>query len=269
MGTMIQGYKLSEDDFRGSKFKNVSNELKGNNDLLSVTQPDIIREIHSQFLDAGADMIETNTFNANPISQEDYLLQDQAYELNVASAKVAREAADAFTKKNPDKPRFVAGAIGPTNKTLSLSPDVEDPGYRAITFDQLAKAYDEQIRGLVDGGADLLLIETIFDTLNAKAAIYAIHKYAEETGNRLPVMISGTIVDQSGRTLSGQTTEAFWISVSHTRNLLSVGLNCSLGSKEMRPYIEELANIADCHTSLYPNAGLPDEMGEYNETPEF
>ncbi|MGK7369758.1 MAG: methionine synthase, partial [Candidatus Halalkalibacterium sp. M3_1C_030] len=217
---------------------------------------------------AGSDIIETNTFNGTSISQADYQMEDLAYELNKVSAENAREVADRFTQKNPDKPRFVAGAIGPTNKTLSLSPDVEDPGYRAITFDQLAKAYDEQIRGLVDGGADLLLIETIFDTLNAKAAIYAIHKYTEETGNQLPVMISGTIVDQSGRTLSGQTTEAFWISVSHTKNLLSVGLNCSLGSDQMRPYIEELANHATCFTSLYPNAGLPDEMGEYNESPE-
>src|SRR6056297_1505806 len=234
MGTMIQGYKLSEDDFRGSKFKNVSNELKGNNDLLSVTQPDIIREIHSQFLDAGADMIETNTFNANPISQEDYLLQDQAYELNVASAKVAREAADAFTKKNPDKPRFVAGAVGPTNKTLSLSPDVENPGFRALTFDELVECYTVQIKGLVDGGVDMLLVETVFDTLNCKAAIYAIHKYTRKIGRQIPIMISGTIVDQSGRTLSGQTTEAFCLSVKHANPLLSVGLNCALGSKQMR-----------------------------------
>ncbi|HKL19626.1 MAG TPA: methionine synthase [Halalkalibaculum sp.] len=269
MGTMIQSYKLSEEDYRGDRFKNYESDLKGNNDLLSITQPQIIKEIHSEFLEAGSDIIETNTFNGTSISQADYHLEDLAYELNKVSAQNAREVADEFTGKNPDKPRFVAGAIGPTNKTLSLSPDVEDPGYRAITFDQLAKAYDEQIRGLVDGGADLLLIETIFDTLNAKAAIYAIHKYAEETGNRLPVMISGTIVDQSGRTLSGQTTEAFWISVSHTRNLLSVGLNCSLGSNQMRPYIEELSNHATCFTSLYPNAGLPDEMGEYNESPDF
>jgi len=269
MGTMIQGYKLSEDDFRGSKFQNVDNELKGNNDLLSVTQPDIIREIHSQFLDAGADMIETNTFNANPISQEDYHLQDQAYELNVASAKVAREAADAFTKKNPDKPRFVAGAVGPTNKTLSLSPDVENPGYRAITFDALADAYEEQIRGLVDGGVDTLLIETVFDMLNCKAAIYAAHRHMRKIGRQLPVMISGTIVDQSGRTLSGQTTEAFWTSVQHANPLLSIGLNCALGSSQMRPYIQELSKHANCFTSLYPNAGLPNEMGEYDESPNY
>ncbi len=270
MGTMIQDHNLSEDDYRGERFTNFDKaDLQGNNDLLSLTQPEIIKDIHSQFLAAGSDIIETNTFNSTSISQADYEMQDLAYELNVAAAQNAREVADEFTQQNPDKPRFVAGAIGPTNKTLSLSPDVEDPGYRAITFDQLKEAYSEQIQGLVDGGADILLVETIFDTLNAKAAIYAIHKYQEESGDEIPVMISGTIVDQSGRTLSGQTTEAFWISISHTRNLLSVGLNCSLGSKQMRPYIEELANIADCHTSLYPNAGLPDEMGEYNETPEF
>ncbi|WP_069130826.1 methionine synthase [Rhodohalobacter halophilus] len=269
MGTMIQGYKLTEEDFRGEKFKPAENELKGNNDLLSITQPDIIREIHSQFLNAGADMIETNTFNANPISQEDYLLQDMAYELNLASARVAREAADAFTKKNPDKPRFVAGAVGPTNKTLSLSPDVENPGYRAITFDTLADAYEEQIRGLVDGGVDTLLIETVFDTLNCKAAIYAAHRHMRKIGRQLPIMISGTIVDQSGRTLSGQTTEAFWNSVQHANPLLSIGLNCALGSSQMRPYIQELSKHASCFTSLYPNAGLPNEMGEYNESPNY
>jgi len=269
MGTMIQSYNLTEADYRGDRFKDYDSDLQGNNDLLSLTQPQIIKEIHSDFLEAGSDIIETNTFNGTSISQADYQMEDLAYELNKVSAENAREVAERFTDENPDKPRFVAGAIGPTNKTLSLSPDVEDPGYRAITFDQLAAAYTEQINGLVDGGVDMLLIETIFDTLNAKAAIYAIHKFNEETGKELPVMISGTIVDQSGRTLSGQTTEAFWISVSHTKNLLSVGLNCSLGSKQMRPYIEELSDNATCFTSLYPNAGLPDEMGEYNETPEF
>ncbi|MDX1638333.1 MAG: homocysteine S-methyltransferase family protein, partial [Balneolaceae bacterium] len=269
MGTMIQGYDLGEDDFRSDRFADVDEDLQGNNELLSLTRPDIIKKIHGQFLEAGSDIIETNTFSANRISQADYNLSDLAYELNVASARNAREVADRFTEQNPDKPRFVAGAIGPTNKTLSLSPDVEDPGYRDISFDELVEAYGEQIRGLDDGGVDLLLVETIFDTLNAKAAIYAIHKHEEQTGRAFPVMISGTIVDQSGRTLSGQTTEAFWISVLHTRNLLSVGLNCSLGSKQMRPYIEELAEIADSHTSLYPTAGLPDEMGEYNESPEF
>ncbi|WP_234567248.1 methionine synthase [Rhodohalobacter sp. 614A] len=269
MGTMIQQYKLSEKDYRGTQFADSSDDQKGNNDLLSITQPDIIREIHSNFLSAGADIIETNTFNANPISQADYSLQDSTYALNLASATIAREAADSFTKQNPDKPRFVAGALGPTNKTLSLSPDVEDPGFRAITFDALVDAYTEQIRGLVDGGVDTLLIETVFDTLNCKAAIYAVHNYCRNIDREIPIMISGTIVDQSGRTLSGQTTEAFWISVSHANPLLSIGLNCALGSKQMRPYIQELSSHASCFTSLYPNAGLPDEMGEYNETPDF
>ena len=269
MGTMIQKYRLDEKDFRGDRFINIEDDLKGNNDLLSITQPDIIRKIHSKFLEAGADILETNTFNANPISQEDYNLQDLSYELNIASAKLAREAADEFTKRNPDKPRFVAGAIGPTNKTLSLSPDVEDPGFRSITFDILADAYTEQIRGLVDGGVDTLLVETVFDTLNCKAAIYAIHRYSRKIGKKIPIMISGTIVDQSGRTLSGQTTEAFWISVQHANPLLSIGLNCALGSKQMRPYIQDLSKNATCFTSLYPNAGLPDEMGEYGESPDF
>lgn len=269
MGTMIQEYNLSEEDFRGKQFSGFEHDLKGNNDLLCLTQPDIIRTIHEDFLEAGADILETNTFNANPISQEDYHLGDQAYAINCAAAGIARKAAEKFTKQNPDKPRYVAGAIGPTNKTLSISPDVEDPGYRAITFDQLADAYTEQIKGLVEGGVDMLLIETIFDTLNAKAAIFAIHQHARKTGKKLPIMISGTIVDQSGRTLSGQTTEAFWLSVSHASPLLSVGLNCSLGSSEMRPYISELSRNATAYTSLYPNAGLPDEMGEYNETPDF
>ncbi len=269
MGTMIQDFKLSEEDFRGDRFKDNEYELKGNNDLLCLTSPHIIQNIHEQFLEAGSDILETNTFNANPISQDDYHLSELSYEINVAAASVARKAADRYTKLTPEKPRFVAGAIGPTNKTLSLSPDVEDPAYRAIRFDELVSAYDVQIRGLVDGGADLLLVETIFDTLNAKAAIYAIHQHARRTGKKLPIMISGTIVDQSGRTLSGQTTEAFWISVSHANPLLTVGLNCSLGSDQMRPYISELSRIASCYTSLYPNAGLPDEMGEYNESPEF
>jgi 5-methyltetrahydrofolate--homocysteine methyltransferase len=269
MGTMIQDYRLDEEAYRGERFKDANQQLQGNNDLLTLTQPEIINEIHSSFLEAGADIIETNTFNATSVSQSDYGTESLAYELNKQAAQNAREVADSFTEQTPEKPRLVAGAIGPTNKTLSLSPDVEDPGYRAITFDQLAKAYGEQIRGLAAGDVDMLLVETIFDTLNAKAAVYAIHKHGEETGQHLPVMISGTIVDQSGRTLSGQITEAFWISLSHTKNLLSVGLNCSLGSKQMRPYIEELSKHASCFTSLYPNAGLPDEMGEYNETPEF
>ncbi|MEX0994454.1 MAG: methionine synthase [Balneolaceae bacterium] len=269
MGTMIQQYKLSEEDFRGKKFSGFDYDLQGNNDLLCLTQPDVIRQIHEDFLKAGADILETNTFNANPISQDDYHLGDQSYEINHAAAQIARKAADKYTEQTPEKPRFVAGAIGPTNKTLSISPDVEDPGYRDITFDQLAEAYTAQIKGLVEGGVDMLLIETIFDTLNAKAAIFAIHQHARKTGKNLPIMISGTIVDQSGRTLSGQTTEAFWVSVSHASPLLSVGLNCSLGSKEMRPYISDLSRNANAYTSLYPNAGLPDEMGEYNETPGF
>lgn len=269
MGTMIQGYNLSEEDFRGKRFYDFSDDLKGNNDLLSITRPDIIRDIHSEFLAAGADILETNTFSANPISQDDYNLSEITYELNIASAKVAREAAEEFTKKTPDRPRFVAGAVGPTNKTLSLSPDVEDPGFRATTFDELALAYSEQIRGLVDGGVDVLLIETVFDTLNCKAAIYAAHQYCRKIQKRIPIMISGTIVDQSGRTLSGQTTEAFWNSVQHASPLLSIGLNCALGSKQMRPYIQELSSHASCFTSLYPNAGLPNEMGEYDESPEF
>ena len=269
MGTMIQGYKLSEEDFRGAQFADTEDDLKGNNDLLCITQPQIIREIHAKFLSAGADIIETNTFNANPISQDDYNLGHITYELNLAAAKVAREAADEATRQNPDKPRFVAGAIGPTNKTLSLSPDVEDPGFRATTFDELASAYTEQIRGLVDGGVDTLLVETVFDTLNCKAAIYAIHEYCRKIKKNIPIQISGTIVDQSGRTLSGQTTEAFWISVQHANPLLSIGLNCALGSKQMRPYIQELSKHASCFTSLYPNAGLPDEMGEYNESADF
>ncbi|REL24889.1 methionine synthase [Rhodohalobacter sp. SW132] len=269
MGTMIQNYSLTENDFRGKILKDFDHVLKGNNDLLSLTQPDIIREIHSNFLSAGADILETNTFNANPISQADYHLEDKSYDLNVASAKVAREAADKFTQQNPDKPRFVAGAIGPTNKTLSLSPDVEDPGYRALTFEELVECYTVQIKGLIDGGVDALLVETVFDTLNCKAAIYAIHQYTRKIGKQLPIMISGTIVDQSGRTLSGQTTEAFWLSIKHANPLLSVGLNCALGSKQMRPFIKELAQNATCFTSLYPNAGLPDEMGEYGESPDY
>ena len=269
MGTMIQRHKLTEEDYRGERFKDYEHDLQGNNDLLSLTQPDIIKQIHRDFMEAGADIIETNTFNSTAISMADYHMEDLVYELNVAAAKNAREIADAMTRENTDKPRFVAGAIGPTNKTLSLSPDVNDPGYREVTFDQMVENYAEQIQGLADGGVDLLLIETVFDTLNCKAAIYAIHKYSEQAGHELPVMISGTIVDQSGRTLSGQTTEAFWISIAHTKNLLSVGLNCALGSKEMRPYIEELSEKADCFTSLYPNAGLPNELGEYDESARF
>lgn len=267
MGTMIQRYKLEEKDYRGDRFKDWHCDVKGNNDLLSITRPDIIEAIHKQYLDAGADIIETNTFSSTVIAQADYDMQSIAYELNVASAQVARKAADEYTAKDPNKPRFVAGAIGPLNKTLSLSPDVNNPGFRAVTFDEVVAAYTEQIKGLVDGGADILLIETIFDTLNAKAAIYSIKNYFRSIGQpELPIMISGTITDASGRTLSGQTLEAFYISVSHAKPL-SIGLNCALGAKEMRPHIEELSQIAACYTSAYPNAGLPNAFGEYDEQP--
>jgi len=267
MGTMIQSYKLSEEDFRADRFKDHPHDLKGDNDLLSITQPKVIKEIHRTYFEAGADIIETNTFNANSISQGDYKLEHLAYELNYQSAKIAVEVAEEFRKKQPDKPRFVAGALGPTNRTLSLSPNVNDPGYRAVTFDYMMKTYYEQTKGLVDGGVDILLIETIYDTLNGKAAIYAIQEYLNQTNKKIPIMISGTIVDLSGRTLSGQTTAAFWVSVSHSKNILSVGLNCSLGAKQMRPFIEELSNIVPHYISIYPNAGLPNEMGEYDETP--
>src|SRR5687767_940187 len=249
MGTMIQRHKPDEAAYRGERFKDWHKDVKGNNDLLSITQSQIIEGIHKEYLEAGADIIETNTFSSTTIAMADYDMQSLAYELNVASAKVARKAADEYTAKNPAKPRFVAGAIGPLNKTLSLSPDVNNPGYRAVTFDEVAAAYYEQIKGLVDGGVDILLVETIFDTLNAKAAIYSIKKYFRNTNQpELPVMISGTITDASGRTLSGQTLEAFYISVSHAKPL-SIGLNCALGAKEMRPHIEELSQLAGCYTS--------------------
>ncbi|HKJ81481.1 MAG TPA: methionine synthase, partial [Ignavibacteriaceae bacterium] len=267
MGTMIQRHKLEEKDFRGEQLIDHPSDLKGNNDLLSITQPEIIKNIYREYLKAGADIIETNTFSGTSIAQADYKTEEFVYEINYQAARLAKEAAKEFTEKNPDKPRFVAGALGPTNKTLSLSPNVNDPGYRATTFEKMSDAYYEQTKGLVEGGADVLLIETIFDTLNAKSAIFAVEEYMNDTGKEIPVMISGTIVDQSGRTLSGQTTEAFWISISHTKNLLAVGLNCSLGAKQMRPFIEELSNIANCFVSIYPNAGLPNEMGEYDETP--
>lgn len=270
MGTMIQQYKLDEKDYRGKRFNEWHKDVKGNNDLLSVTQPQIIQAIHKAYLEAGADIIETNTFSSTSIAQADYEMQSLAYELNVAAAKCARKAIEKFTKdgKETNNCKFIAGAIGPLNKTLSLSPDVNNPGFRTVTFDEVANAYYEQISGLVDGGVDLLLIETIFDTLNAKAAIYAIKKYFRDTKKpELPIMISGTITDASGRTLSGQTLEAFYISVSHA-NPLSVGLNCALGAKEMRPHIEELSQIASCYTSAYPNAGLPNAFGEYDEQPE-
>lgn len=271
MGTMIQRYKLTEEDFRTPELAQHPKPLKGNNDLLSLSRPDIIKSIHSAYLEVGADIIETNTFSGTSIAQEDYGLAHLAYQINFQSAKIAREVADEFTAKSPDKPRFVAGALGPTNRTASISPDVNDPGYRAITFDQLAEAYKEQVRGLLDGGSDILLVETIFDTLNAKAALYAIQEVFEERNIPLdpreggvPIMISGTITDASGRTLSGQTTEAFLISVSHVP-LFSVGLNCSLGAKELRPYLKVLADNAPFLVSAYPNAGLPNEFGQYDQ----
>ncbi|NNV55576.1 homocysteine S-methyltransferase family protein [Limnovirga soli] len=269
MGTMIQRHKLSEADYRGARFANWHCDVKGNNDLLSITQPEIIKGIHKQYLEAGADIIETNTFSSTVIAQADYDMQALAYELNVASARCAREAITEFLSSpiaNGRDTAYVAGAIGPLNKTLSLSPDVNNPGYRAVTFDEVVSAYYEQIRGLVDGGVDLLLIETIFDTLNAKAAIYAIKQFFADTNKELPIMISGTITDASGRTLSGQTLEAFYISVMHAKPL-SIGLNCALGAAEMRSHIEELSSIAACYTSAYPNAGLPNAMGEYDEQP--
>lgn len=268
-GTMIQKHKLSEEDFRGKIFQKHISDLKGNNDILCLTQPDIISNIHREYLEAGADIIETNTFNANKISQSDYKTEDFTYDINYYAASLAKKQAKIITEENPDKPRFVAGALGPTNQTLSMSPDVNNPGYRTITFDYLAETYYEQISGLVAGGADIILIETIFDTLNAKAAIYAASDFFEKNSINLPVMISGTIVDKSGRTLSGQMLDAFLISISHTPNLLSVGLNCSLGSPDMRPYIKEIAEKVNVFTSLYPNAGLPNEFGEYDESPEF
>ena len=262
MGTMIQRHKLEEADYRGTRFKDWHSDVKGNNDLLSITQPEIIIAIHLQYLNAGADIVETNTFSSTSIAQADYDMQSLAYELNVASAKCAKEAV-----KQSGKSAWIAGAIGPLNKTLSLSPDVNNPGFRAVTFDEVAASYTEQIKGLVDGGVDIILIETIFDTLNAKAAIYATKNYFRNNNlPELPIMISGTITDASGRTLSGQTLEAFYTSIAHA-NPLSVGLNCALGAQEMRPHIEELSQIASCFTSAYPNAGLPNAFGEYDEQP--
>ncbi|HSU28895.1 MAG TPA: homocysteine S-methyltransferase family protein [Chitinophagaceae bacterium] len=276
MGTMIQQHKLKEEDYRGDRFADWPSDLKGNNDLLSITRPDIIKDIHLQYLAAGADIIETNTFNAQRISLADYHMEELAYEMNLCAARVAKEAVLEFLASPLGGGRegvWVAGALGPMNKTLSLSPDVNNPGYRAMTFDDAVEAYYEQVKGLVEGGVDLLLVETIFDTLNAKAAIYAIKKYFRENnsplqgGGGVPVMISGTITDASGRTLSGQTLEAFYTSVMHAHPI-SIGLNCALGAKEMRPHIEELSQLATCYVSAYPNAGLPNPMGEYDEQPE-
>ena len=267
MGTMIQEYKFTEEDFRGEQFKDHALPLKGNNDLLSITQPHAIAEIHRKYLAVGADIIETNTFSATSIAMEDYKLEHLAYQLNYQSAKLAKAAAEEYTAKTPDKPRFVAGALGPTNKTASLSPDVNKPEYRAITFDDLRKAYKEQVEGLVDGGVDMVLVETIFDTLNAKAALFAIDEVKEERNIELPIMVSGTITDASGRTLSGQTVEAFLISMSHIP-LLSVGFNCALGAEQLQPYLKRLSNNTNFYTSAYPNAGLPNAFGEYDQTPE-
>ena len=267
MGTMIQRYKLDEAGYRGARFRDHPRDLKGNNDLLVLTQPHIISEIHNAYLEVGADIIETNTFNAQAISQSDYGLEAIAYELNVAAGKLARDTSDAFTKKTPDKPRFVAGAIGPTNRTASISPDVNNPGFRNVSFDALVDAYGTQARGLVEGGVDILLIETVFDTLNAKAAGFAVEQAFDELGVELPLMLSDTITDLSGRNLSGQTPEAFWYSLKHL-NPFSVGMNCSFGAEQLRPSVDEISHVADTLVSVYPNAGLPNEMGEYDETPE-
>jgi 5-methyltetrahydrofolate--homocysteine methyltransferase len=268
MGTMIQRHKPTEATYRGERFKDWHIDLKNNSDILNLTQPGIIEGIHREYLEAGADIIETNTFASTVVPQADFELEPFVYEMGFEGARLARKAADDYTRKDPSKPRFVAGALGPMNKTLSLSPDVNNPGFRSVTFEIVSEAYYEQVKAMVDGGVDLLLIETIFDTLNAKAAIYAIKKYFRDTKQKeLPVMISGTITDASGRTLSGQTLEAFYVSVMHARPL-SVGLNCALGAAEMRSHVEELSQIAACHTSAYPNAGLPNAMGEYDEQPE-
>jgi 5-methyltetrahydrofolate--homocysteine methyltransferase len=265
MGTMIQKHRLTEEQYRGERFKDYLHPVKGNNDLLSITQPQIIAEIHSQFLSAGADIIETNTFNSNSISMEDYHMVDLVEELNRESIRIAKGCAEEWSTE--DKPRFVAGSIGPTNKTLSLSPDVNNPGFRSVSFEDLRRCYYQQAKVMIEEGVDLLLVETVFDTLNCKAALFAISELKEELGSDIPVMVSGTITDASGRTLSGQTVESFWISISHA-DLLSVGLNCALGASQMRPYIEELSRVSDSYISCYPNAGLPNEFGEYDDTPE-
>jgi 5-methyltetrahydrofolate--homocysteine methyltransferase len=267
MGTMLQQYKFTEADFRGERFKDYPTPLQGNNDLLSITQPEAIKTIHAKYFEAGADIVETNTFSGTTIAMADYQMENLVYELNYESAKIAREVADEFTKREPNKPRFVAGSIGPTNKTASMSPDVNDPGFRAVTFDDLRIAYKQQVEALIDGGVDVLLVETVFDTLNAKAALFAIEEIKEERNLDIPVMLSGTITDASGRTLSGQTAEAFLISVSHIP-LLSVGFNCALGAHLLQPHLEAIANKTDFAISAHPNAGLPNAFGEYDETPE-
>ena len=267
MGTMLQAYKFSEEDFRGERFKEYPIPLQGNNDLLSITQPEAIKTIHGKYFEAGADIIETNTFSGTTIAMADYQMEDLVYELNYQSAKIAKEVAEEYTAREPNKPRFVAGAIGPTNRTASMSPDVNDPGYRAITFDELRIAYKQQVEALIDGGVDILLVETVFDTLNAKAALFAIEEVKEERNIEIPTMLSGTITDASGRTLSGQTAEAFLISVSHIP-LLSVGFNCALGANLLQPHLESISNKTDFAVSAHPNAGLPNAFGEYDETPE-
>ena len=266
MGTMLQRYKFTEEDFRGERFKDWGHPLQGNNDLLSLTQPDAIAEVHRKYFEAGADIVETNTFSGTTIAMADYNMETLVYELNYESARIAKKVADEFTAKNPDKPRFVAGSIGPTNKTASMSPDVNDPGFRAISFDDLRIAYKQQVEALIDGGSDLLLVETIFDTLNAKAALFAIEEVKEERGIEIPIMVSGTITDASGRTLSGQTAEAFLISISHIP-ILSVGFNCALGASQLVPHLEVLSGKSGFFVSAHPNAGLPNAFGEYDETP--
>ena len=267
MGTMLQAYKFTEEDFRGERFKEYPTPLQGNNDLLSITQPKAIKEVHAAYFTAGADIVETNTFSGTTIAMADYQMEDLVYELNYQSAKIAKEVAEEFTAREPHKPRFVAGSIGPTNRTASMSPDVNDPGYRAVTFDELRIAYKLQVEALIDGGADLLLVETVFDTLNAKAALFAIEEVKDERKIEFPVMLSGTITDASGRTLSGQTAEAFLISVSHIP-LLSVGFNCALGANLLQPHLEAIASKTDFAISAHPNAGLPNAFGEYDETAE-
>ena len=267
MGTMLQRYNFTEEDYRGERFKDWEHSVKGNNDLLSLTQSNAIAEVHAKYLEAGADIIETNTFSGTTIAMADYHMEELVYELNYESAKIARKVCDEFTAKNPAKPRFVAGSIGPTNRTASLSPDVNDPGFRAITFEELRIAYKQQSEALLDGGSDILLVETIFDTLNAKAALFAIDQIQEERNIKIPIMVSGTITDASGRTLSGQTAEAFLISVSHL-NLLSVGFNCALGPEQLTPYLETISNNSEFYISAYPNAGLPNAFGQYDESPE-
>jgi len=267
MGTMLQRYNFSEEDFRGERFKAYPTSLKGNNDLLSLTQPKAIADVHRKYFEAGADIVETNTFSGTTIAMADYNMEDLVYELNYESAKIAKEVANQFTKQNPKKQRFVAGSIGPTNKTASLSPDVNKPEYRAITFNELRIAYKQQVEALIDGGVDVLLVETIFDTLNAKAALFAIEEVKDERNIEIPIMVSGTITDASGRTLSGQTVEAFLTSISHIP-LLSVGFNCALGAEQLKPYLQRLSHETEFFTSAHPNAGLPNAFGEYDQTPE-